>query len=117
MIELDLFGTWGRDVIQELSEGCGLTHEYYAPLQFDLEGDPIRLEQVDQIPEEYQGKQFAGRISFEETCIPEVKETFHYLDYDSRGIVPEGYVIVTGYFPQTLKIRQFAEIDIDGIPF
>lgn len=92
MIELDLFGIWGRRIVKECKD--------------DLRY-PIRLEEVEKIPEEYLGKEFAGRISFTDDDTSWIKEVFSEFGYGGRDSVNDDYKVVSGYFPMGFTPRQF----------
>lgn len=95
MIELDLFGSWGRRIVEECKD--------------DLRY-PIRLEEVEKIPEEYLGKEFAGRISFSDDLSSWVKDVFSEFGYGGRDSVNDDYKVVSGYFPTGFTPR-FEQLD------
>jgi len=95
MIELDLFGIWGKRIVEE----CKDDSIYH-----------IRLEEVEKIPEEYLGKEFAGRISFADDSASWIKEVFSEFGYGGRDSVNDDYKVVSGYFPTGFTPR-FEQLD------
>jgi hypothetical protein len=91
MIELDLFGIWGKRIIEE----CENDSRYR-----------IRLEEVEKIPEEYLGKEFAGRISFADEDTSWIKDVFSEFGYGGRDSVNDDYKVVSGYFPMGFRPTQ-----------
>lgn len=96
MIELDLFGSWGRRIIEE----CKNDSRY-----------PFRLEELEKIPEEYIRKEFAGRISFFDDDTSWIKDIFSEFGYGERNSMHDDYKVISGYFPMGFIPRQINHWD------
>jgi hypothetical protein len=113
MIELDLFGQFGKGLVKTFasgefypisSSGMFLSH----PIELDRKS--VTVEELDEIPRGYRERGFAGRISFYDEDTEFVREIFWAMDYDSDTSGMNVYEVVKGYFPPHLEFH-YREID------
>lgn len=111
MIELDLFGNFGRRFIRNVED-------YILSFErgFYRGGTLLRIEELDKIPENYEDKDFVVRISFSDEYAGSVKQML--MDTDERCLGQEDYEIISGYFPVHFEPKPIIEdkaLDWDGL--
>lgn len=83
MIEIDIFGTQGKDVIKFVKE---------------IDSAILRKEELPEIPKDYIEKGFVGRFSFSDEDALIIKEAISVVASNLE------YLVVKGYFPNHIDI-------------
>ena len=83
MIEIDIFGTQGKDVIKFVEE---------------IDSAILRKEELPKIPKDYIEKGFVGRFSFSDEDALIIKEAISVVASNLE------YLVIKGYFPNHINI-------------
>jgi len=102
MIELDVFGLDGKDLIEYLTETGKYSYLDMGESDFSRN---VRVEEIQDLPEDYADRQFIGKISFPETFSKSVKYAMGFVNLNSE------YVVIRSYFPEHIETYYYRIYD------